>query len=111
MPVHKPIVGDGVFRTESGLVVSWWLRAGRQQPLLLYPFLWDLVGQQSTEIILGKKSGLDSIRYELDKLGLSASEDQALEILDELKRESVKKKSPLSDEEFREIFRRVVEDQ
>jgi isopropylmalate/homocitrate/citramalate synthase len=104
MPPHKPVVGDGAFRTESGIVVGWWLRAKEaKKPLVVYPYSWDLVGQKGVEIIIGKKSGRDSIVSKLKALGLVVPEEKIDRVLELIKEESVKRKSPISDDVFKEI--------
>ena len=104
MPPHKPVVGDGAFRTESGIVAGWWLRAREaNKPLIVYPFKWDLVGQKGVEIILGKKSGRDSLVSKLKNLGIACSESEIDKILEEVKKESVKRRSHISNELLRKI--------
>jgi len=105
MPPHKALVGDGAFRTESGIVATWWSRVKEaNKPLVVYPYRWDLVGQKEVEIILGKKSGRDSIVYKLKRLGLDLSEEEINKVLEQVKEESVKRKSPISDDVFKEII-------
>lgn len=104
MPPHKPVVGDNIFKVESGIVAGWWLNLRDvKKPLVMYPYSWDLVGQRGVEIILGKKSGRDSIMNKLKSLGLVLSEEEINKVLDQVKQESVKRKSPISDDVFKEI--------
>ncbi|MEM1550733.1 MAG: pyruvate carboxyltransferase [Candidatus Bathyarchaeia archaeon] len=108
MPPQKPVVGDGAFRVESGIIASWWLRLKEMnKPLVMYPYTWDLVGQKGVEIVLGKKSGRDSIAYKLENLGLKLSSEEMDKILRCVKEESIKRKSPISDEVFKEILRNL----
>lgn len=105
MPPHKPVVGEGAFRTESGIIASWWLRLNKaNMPLVMYPYSWDLVGQKSVEIVLGKKSGRDSIISKLNSLGLTFSKEKITSILEQVKEESVKRKSSISDDNLKEII-------
>ena len=61
------------------------------------------------EVVLGKKSGKASITYQLEKLGIqNVSDEQASEILAEVKARGAEKKSLLTDEEFTEIVDRKV---
>lgn len=104
MPPHKPVVGDNVYKTESGIVAGWWLRLKEaNKPLVMYPYMWDLVGQRGVEVILGKKSGRDSIADRLKSMGLNLSEEKINKILEQVKEESLKKKSSLSDNDFEKI--------
>jgi len=107
MPPNKPVVGDGAFKIESGIVVSWWLRLKEiNMPLVMYPYTWNLVGQKGVEIILGKKSGRDSIMNELKSLGLILSEEEVDKILEQVKEESVKRKSPITPSVLKEILQK-----
>jgi len=106
---HKALVGDGAFRTESGIVATWWSRVKEaNKPLVVYPYRWDLVGQKEVEIILGKKSGRDSIVYKLKSLGLDLSEEEINKVLEQVKEESVKRKSPIPDDVFKEIINKCL---
>jgi len=62
-----------------------------------------LVGQAPVEIVLGKNSGLDSIRLWLERLGMTASEEQMQAMLLQVKDRSIKNKALLSVDEFRNI--------
>jgi methanogen homocitrate synthase len=89
---------------ESGIVASWWLRLKEiNMPLVMYPYTWDFVGQKGVEIVLGKKSGRDSIMYKLENLGLQLSSEEVDKVLERVKEEPTKRKSPISDEVFKEI--------
>jgi isopropylmalate/homocitrate/citramalate synthase len=108
MPPHKPIVGDGAFRIESGIITSWWLRLKESNmPLIMYPYKWDLVGQKEVEVVLGKKSGRDWVMSRLRSLGVDVSEEDVDKILDQIKQESLKSKSTVSDETFKKIVNRT----
>jgi isopropylmalate/homocitrate/citramalate synthase len=105
MPPHKAITGDGAFRIESGIVASWWLRAkDANKPLVVYPYSWDLVGQKGVEILLGKKSGRDSIVNKLKSMDLALSEEEISKVLKQVKEESTKTKLPISDGVFKKII-------
>jgi methanogen homocitrate synthase len=52
-------------------------------------------------MVLGKKSGLDSIRVKLDELGLDAPEDAWPGLLAQVKELGVRKRGLVSDDEFR----------
>jgi isopropylmalate/homocitrate/citramalate synthase len=104
MPPHKPVVGDGAFKVESGIIAGWWTRLEElNKPLIMFPYTWDLIGQKSVEILLGKKSGRDSIIRKLREMGVNPSTVDPDKILEEVKEESIKRKAPISDEIFKEI--------
>jgi len=97
---NKPIVGKAAFNHESGLVVTGVLKV----PFSAETFSPELVGQ-TRNIVLGKKSGKDSIEFKLKSLGMKATEEQVREILEKIKEKSVEKKAAITDEEFREIVK------
>lgn len=100
---HKSVVGDGAFRHESGISVDGIL----ELPWTGEAFAPEFVGQKR-KIVLGKKSGKNSIAHQLGTLGLSATPSQADEILAAVKDESIRTKGPLSPERFEEIAKRAL---
>ncbi|MEM1566119.1 MAG: pyruvate carboxyltransferase [Candidatus Bathyarchaeia archaeon] len=106
MPPHKPVVGDGAYKVESGIIVGWWRNLEKQnKPLVMFPYHWSLVGQKNIEILLGKKSGRDSILYKLEKMRVDPATIDVDKVLEDVKTESIKRKSPIPDE----IFKQIVE--
>jgi methanogen homocitrate synthase len=59
-------------------------------------------------VVLGKKSGKDSIIYKLNELGLKAPEDKVEQILEAVKTYSEQKKRVLTDHEFVEIVKKFT---
>lgn len=101
VPPQKPIVGDDIFTIESGIIAGWWKRLEKRgMPLEMYPFLPATVGQGEVKVVLGKKSGKDSILYKSEKLGLKVDESRVADLLSRVKRLALEKKRPLTDEEF-----------
>lgn len=98
---QKPIIGDGLFTVESGILVGWWKRLEElNEPLEMFPYLPKMVGHDPVKIILGKKSGIDSIQYKLEKHNLKIEEKKILPILRKVKSLSYVRKAPITDEEF-----------
>uniref|UniRef100_A0A7J3QE25 Pyruvate carboxyltransferase n=1 Tax=Ignisphaera aggregans TaxID=334771 RepID=A0A7J3QE25_9CREN len=110
LPPHKPIVGETPFMIESGIIAEWWLNVKDSKPTEVIPFTPELIGRQKqVELILGKKSGKATIRYELSKLGVSeTSEEDVTKILNDVKEKSIEKKAPLTREEFLEIVKKYI---
>ena len=65
----KPVTGDNLFTRESGAVAAQF-----HDPPAIEPYSSELVGAKRG-IVLGKKSGLDSIRIKVAELGLDVPED------------------------------------
>ncbi len=106
VPPQKPVVGDDIYTIESGIIAGWWSRLERlKMPLEIYPFLPEAVGHDPVKVIMGKKSGRDSVVYKAEKLGLKLSESDVDLLLAEVKELAVKNKRPLTDEEFLQLAR------
>ncbi len=110
IPPNRPIVGDMIFKVESGIIATWLARLKDKRPVELFPFHWSLVGHDPAEIVLGKGSGRDSILYYLSALGYDIlPEDSRLdEILVRVKERSLDKKGLLEIDEFRAIVEEVL---
>ena len=93
----KPLVGDTLFRRESGAVASQF-----HDPPSIEPYAADLVGAERS-IVLGKKSGADSIRIKCEELGLDVPEERRGELLAAVKKLGEEKRGLLSDDEFRQL--------
>jgi isopropylmalate/homocitrate/citramalate synthase len=93
----KPLTGDTLFTRESGAVASQF-----HDPPAIEPYSSELVGAPR-RIVLGKKSGLDSIRIKLAELGLERPEDEWPALLAEVKALGSRKHGLVTDEEFREL--------
>ena len=63
-----------------------------------------LVGAERS-LVLGKKSGLDSIRIKAAELGLDVPDEQRAELLARVKRLGAEKRGLVTDEEFRQLAR------
>jgi isopropylmalate/homocitrate/citramalate synthase len=95
----KPVVGENLFVRESGAVASQF-----HDPPSIEPYSSELVGAERG-IVLGKKSGLDSIRIKAEELGLELDEDRQRELLAQVKAEGTAKRRVLTDEEFLKLAR------
>ena len=94
---YKPLVGDNLFRRESGAVASQF-----HDPQAIEPYSADTVAAQRG-IVLGKKSGIDSIRIKAEELGLDLDEDAQRELLAKVKELGTQKRSVVTDDEFRRL--------
>ncbi len=103
MAKNKPIVGENEFTRESGIGIASLI----DFPLGMLPLNPQFVGQK-VGIMIGKKSGKDSVKIKLRELGLTANDEQVRIILDKVKDESIRKKAVLNDDEFRKIVEEVV---
>src|SRR6266481_2954696 len=93
----KPVVGANLFVRESGAVASQF-----HIPEAIEPYASEIVGA-TRGIVLGKKSGLDSIDLKCRELGLTIAPEQRASVLAEVKKCAIAKRGLLTDEEFRQI--------
>jgi isopropylmalate/homocitrate/citramalate synthase len=96
---YKPLVGDNLFRRESGAVASQF-----HDPPAIEPYSSELVAAERS-IVLGKKSGIDSIRIKAHELGLDLDDDAQRELLARVKELGTTKRGLVTDEEFRQLAR------
>jgi isopropylmalate/homocitrate/citramalate synthase len=93
----KPLVGENLFMRESGAVASQF-----HIPEAIEPYSSELVSAER-HIVLGKKSGLDSIDLKAKELNLSFPQDQRAPILAAVKKRAIAKRGLLTEDEFRRI--------
>jgi isopropylmalate/homocitrate/citramalate synthase len=102
MEPWKPLVGENLFMRESGAVASQF-----HIPEAIEPYSSELV-RADRGIVLGKKSGLDSIDLKARELGLPISAEQRAPILAAVKKRAIEKRGLVTDQEFREIAQRLT---
>jgi isopropylmalate/homocitrate/citramalate synthase len=91
----KPVTGETLYRRESGAVASQF-----HDPPSIEPYSSELVGA-ARSIVLGKKSGIDSIRIKAEELGLDVPEERRAEILAAVKKLGTSERRLVTDDEFR----------
>ena len=109
IPPNRPIVGDKLYEVESGIIAGWVRLARKEHPLEYIPFAPELVGQKPVSIVLGKNSGPPSIEEWCEKLGIVATDDEKMAMLQQVKAKSFEKKDLLTADEFRAIVDRVMQ--
>jgi isopropylmalate/homocitrate/citramalate synthase len=95
----KPVTGETLYRRESGAVASQF-----HDPPSIEPYSSELVATERS-IVLGKKSGLDSVRIKADELGLEVPDDRRAEVLAAVKKLGTEKRGLVTDDEFRRLVR------
>jgi isopropylmalate/homocitrate/citramalate synthase len=93
----KPVTGETLFRRESGAVASQF-----HDPPSIEPYSSALVAAERG-IVLGKKSGIDSIRIKAEELGMEVPEVERAKLLAKVKELGTRKRGLVTDEEFREL--------
>ena len=97
----KPVTGENLFTRESGAVAAQF-----HDPPAIEPYASELVGADR-RIVLGKKSGLDSIRIKAAELGLDVPLDALPALLAAVKRTGTEKRGLVTDQEFTTLARAV----
>jgi isopropylmalate/homocitrate/citramalate synthase len=98
----KPLVGENLFMRESGAVATQF-----HIPEAIEPYSSELVKAQR-RIVLGKKSGPDSIDLKCQELGLSISKDQRAPLLAAVKKHAIANRRLLTDDEFRDLVKQFA---
>jgi len=104
----KPIIGEYFFMKESGVSIH---SAEKARQAGLYhgaAFAPELVGKKGFDYVLGKESGIVSIKVFLDRLGLKATKDEMREMLEIVKEESNLVKGTISEAEFEFIANKIL---
>jgi len=108
VPSNKLVVGKQLYQIESGIIANWNKNCGEENATELFPVRAEFVGQPAAEIVMGKGSGIDSVKAWLAQLGIEASEEEALKMTANVKTFSLKNKRLLTEAEFRNIAKEVL---
>ena len=93
----KPVTGETLYRRESGAVASQF-----HDPQSIEPYSSELVATERS-IVLGKKSGLDSIRIKAEELGSTCPRSGARRCSPPSRKLGMEKRGLVTDEEFRAL--------
>lgn len=104
-PVRRnaPVIGKDLSVIESGIPVAVHYKMKDTDPLLLVGYDYTMTGHPPISYAIGKKSGAATVDAYLEQLDLMADDDRKASILNGIKELSLKKKSTVTVEEFREI--------
>jgi len=102
--VNKPILGERNFTRESGIGVDLVVK----EPLAMFGTHPALTGRRG-EVVLGKKSGKASITYNLEQMGITGTDDEAIaDMLKKVKDKGIEKRGLLTPDEFKDIVDGVL---
>ncbi len=90
----RPVVGENLFTRESGAVANQF-----HIPEAIEPYSADLVSAPR-RIVLGKKSGLVSIKLKAEELGLDVPPELHAELLAKVKEQATAAERLMTDDEF-----------
>jgi len=93
----RPVVGDNLFTRESGAVANQF-----HIPEAIEPYSADIVAAPR-RIVLGKKSGLSSIKLKAEELGMDLAEEDFPAVLAQVKEQATAAGRLMTDDEFRQL--------
>jgi homocitrate synthase NifV len=99
VPESKPIFGKNIFYHEAGIHTDGILK----NPINYEAYPPENVGAKR-KLLIGKHSGTAIIKHKLGVMGLQATDENAGNILNAVKAESVKLKRCLSDKEVKAVY-------
>ena len=109
---NKPIVGENMFLTGSGQVVWRHFKlADTEMPFADMAFAPEVIGRsgEGLEVILGIGCGKTIVANRLRQMGVYATEKQIADIVQKVKEEAYICKWSLSDTQFEEIVKGIIE--
>ena len=105
----KPIVGNGIFATESGITTH---IAKKMMDTGIGPVISAfepcVVGGKPRSLVLGKNSGASTIDFFAEKYGLEINKEQSKMITEKIKEEGRLLKGTLSEEQFLAIAKKII---
>jgi len=93
-PVTVPIIAEDS---------RWIIAVGKVRYAVDFHATARRLKQAPAKVVLGKGSGIDSIKNALRKLGVQATEEEAMSVVSAVKEFSLRHKRLLTDQEFRSI--------
>ncbi|NLC10772.1 MAG: homocitrate synthase [Firmicutes bacterium] len=99
IPPGKAIVGDNMFRHESGI---------HADGVIKYPGTYEVFSPEDVglerQIVIGKHSGSKAIKIKFMEYGINLSDEEAAELLPMIRKAAVEIKRPLFDKELVYIY-------
>jgi methanogen homocitrate synthase len=109
VPLNKPIVGPGIFTTESHIVAHIQDLMQRETGIDtgMYAFSPSLFGHGDVRFVLGKGSGPTSVRKTAERLGVALDDAEVKALLERVKDEGRLRKSVVDDHTFLHLLSRL----
>lgn len=108
---NKPVMGNNLFNVDSGLIIHMLSKAEEAgfPATVMMPYLPEMVGRDDLRYVPGKGAGMAAVDIFLQRVHISATDDQKRRILARLKAHSSEIKRFLSDEEFAALAKEVIQ--
>jgi isopropylmalate/homocitrate/citramalate synthase len=110
VPSNRPVVGDDLFKVESGIIATWLLNCGDEYQTEVMPFRPRMVGQAEPETVMGKGSGIDTVKEWLERNQIRVEETKAMEILMAVKDWALIHKRLMKEDEFKALAESLLDD-
>jgi isopropylmalate/homocitrate/citramalate synthase len=107
-PSNRAVTGSRLFDIESGIIATWARNVRDVDRTESLPYLPELVGQAGPRLVLGKGSGIDNVAEGLERIGMKATPEESMEILQLVKARSLERKALLDDGDLKQIADSVV---
>ncbi len=108
IPGNRPIAGEHAFNVESGIIATWLINCGDEHLTEVFPYRPELIGREPPQVVMGKGSGIDSVKLWLERAQIQASEEKAMEVLMEVKEWGLANKRLMTSEEFAALAKGIL---
>jgi isopropylmalate/homocitrate/citramalate synthase len=108
VPGNRPVVGDQLFKVESGIIATWLINCGEEHQTEVMPFRPRMVGQAEPETVMGKGSGIDTVKEWLARMQIVVEDEKSMEVLMAVKDWGLVHKRLMSADEFRVLAEDVL---
>jgi len=108
IPGNRPVAGEHAFNVESGIIATWLANCGDEHLTEVFPYRPELIGREHPKIVMGKGSGIDSVKIWLERQQIRASEEQAMEVLMAVKDWGLVHKRLMTEDEFAALAKRTL---
>ncbi|MDE2149043.1 MAG: pyruvate carboxyltransferase [Gammaproteobacteria bacterium] len=100
IPGNRPVYGEHAFNVESGIIATWLINCGDEHMTEVFPYRPSLINREAPRVVMGKGSGIDSVKLWLGRARIPASEEQAMTVLTAVKDWGLAHKRLMTDDEF-----------
>jgi len=108
IPANRPVTGEHAFNVESGIIATWLINCGNEHVTELFPYRPQLIGRDDPRVVMGKGSGIDSVKLWLERAQIQVDEDQAMQVLAAVKQWGLRHKRLMTEDEFHVLAKQVL---
>ena len=108
IPGNRPIAGEHAFNVESGIIATWLINCGDEHLTEVFPYRPELIGREPPQVVMGKGSGIDSVKLWLREAQIQASDERAMDVLMAVKTWGLAHKRLMTRDEFATVANGVL---